>query len=110
MARWSRICSPERARRDRLAPATSPRVDGQRQLRNDGSRSRGEDGPRKSGFGPRSFPNSLAPPSRAPQGMTDVTSILEAIGQGDPAAAERLLPLVYDELRRLAARQLGREA
>jgi RNA polymerase sigma factor (TIGR02999 family) len=41
--------------------------------------------------------------------MSDVTSILSAIKQGDPLAAERLLALVYDELRRLAARQLARE-
>lgn len=41
--------------------------------------------------------------------MTDVTRILSAIEQGDPQAAERLLPLVYDELRRLAAAQLIRE-
>ena len=32
--------------------------------------------------------------------MSDVTRILSAIEQGDPTAAERLLPLVYDELRR----------
>jgi RNA polymerase sigma factor (TIGR02999 family) len=36
--------------------------------------------------------------------------VLAAIGQGDPQAAEQLLPLVYDELRRLAARRLAREA
>jgi RNA polymerase sigma factor (TIGR02999 family) len=41
--------------------------------------------------------------------MKDVTQILSAIEQGDPRAAEQLLPLVYDELRRLAARQLARE-
>jgi RNA polymerase sigma factor (TIGR02999 family) len=41
--------------------------------------------------------------------MTDVTRILSAIEQGDPHAAERLLPLVYDELRRLAARRLAQE-
>jgi DNA-directed RNA polymerase specialized sigma24 family protein len=41
--------------------------------------------------------------------MSDVTHILEAIGQGDPRAAEQLLPLVYDELRRLAARKLAHE-
>ncbi|MFO0891358.1 MAG: ECF-type sigma factor [Isosphaeraceae bacterium] len=41
--------------------------------------------------------------------MSDVTEILSAIGQGDPVAAERLIPLVYDELRRLAARKLARE-
>jgi RNA polymerase sigma factor (TIGR02999 family) len=42
--------------------------------------------------------------------MTDVTRILSAIEQGDSHAAEQLLPLVYDELRRLAAAKLGREA
>ena len=43
--------------------------------------------------------------------MSDVTQILVAIEQGDPHAAEQLLPLVYDELRKLAAAKLGpREA
>src|SRR5881398_471910 len=42
-------------------------------------------------------------------GMSDVTEILSAIEQGDPRAAEKLLPLVYDELRRLAARKLAQE-
>jgi RNA polymerase sigma factor (TIGR02999 family) len=42
--------------------------------------------------------------------MSEVTRILEAIGQGDPGAADQLLPLVYAELRRLAAAQLAREA
>src|SRR5262245_36342236 len=42
--------------------------------------------------------------------MNQVTQILSAIEQGDPKAAEQLLPLVYDELRRLAARWLSREA
>src|SRR5262245_17864642 len=41
--------------------------------------------------------------------MTDVTRILDAIAQGDPQAAEQLLPLVYDELRRLAAQKLAQE-
>jgi RNA polymerase sigma factor (TIGR02999 family) len=41
--------------------------------------------------------------------MNDVTRILSAIEAGDPRAAERLLPLVYDELRRLAAQKLARE-
>ena len=41
--------------------------------------------------------------------MNDVTCILLAIEQGDPKAAERLLPLVYEELRRLAAGYLLRE-
>jgi RNA polymerase sigma factor (TIGR02999 family) len=42
--------------------------------------------------------------------MSEVTRILTAIEQGDPHAADRLLPLIYDELRRLAARRLAREA
>ena len=42
--------------------------------------------------------------------MTEVTRMLSAIEQGDPHAAEQLLPLVYDELRRLAAQRLAREA
>ncbi len=41
--------------------------------------------------------------------MNEVTRILEAVEQGDPAAAEQLLPLVYEELRRLAAQRLTRE-
>ena len=41
--------------------------------------------------------------------MSDVTSILSAIEQGDPNAAEQLLPLVYDELRKLAAAMLAQE-
>jgi RNA polymerase sigma factor (TIGR02999 family) len=41
--------------------------------------------------------------------MNDVTRILAAIEQGDPHAAPQLLPLVYDELRRLAASHLSRE-
>jgi RNA polymerase sigma factor (TIGR02999 family) len=41
--------------------------------------------------------------------MNDVTRILSAIEQGDPEAAEQLLPLVYDELRKLAARKLAQE-
>jgi RNA polymerase sigma factor (TIGR02999 family) len=41
--------------------------------------------------------------------MTNVTHILSAIEQGDPQAAEQLLPLVYDELRKLAAQKLAQE-
>ena len=41
--------------------------------------------------------------------MSEVTRILSAIEQGDPHAAEQLLPLVYDELRRLAAQRLAQE-
>ena len=41
--------------------------------------------------------------------MNDVTRVLSAIDRGDPAAAEQLLPLVYDELRKLAARKLAHE-
>jgi RNA polymerase sigma factor (TIGR02999 family) len=42
--------------------------------------------------------------------MSEVTRILTAIEQGDPVAAEQLLPLVYDELRKLAAQRLARES
>src|SRR3974377_271897 len=41
--------------------------------------------------------------------MSDVTRILSAIEQGAPHAAEKLLPLVYDELRKLAAQKLAQE-
>jgi RNA polymerase sigma factor (TIGR02999 family) len=41
--------------------------------------------------------------------MSEVTRILSAIEQGDPTAAEQLLPLVYDELRKLAAQRLAQE-
>ena len=41
--------------------------------------------------------------------MTDVTRILSAIEQGDPSATEQLLPLVYDELRKLAAAKMAQE-
>jgi RNA polymerase sigma factor (sigma-70 family) len=41
--------------------------------------------------------------------MSEVTRILDAVGQGDPKAAAQLLPLVYDELRRLAAEKMARE-
>jgi RNA polymerase sigma factor (TIGR02999 family) len=41
--------------------------------------------------------------------MSDITRILSAIEQGDPHAAEQLLPLVYDELRQLAAQKLAQE-
>jgi RNA polymerase sigma factor (TIGR02999 family) len=41
--------------------------------------------------------------------MTDITRILSAIEQGDPSAAEQLLPLVYDELRKMAAQKMARE-
>jgi RNA polymerase sigma factor (TIGR02999 family) len=41
--------------------------------------------------------------------MSEVTRILSAIEQGDPHAAEQLLPLVYDELRKLATQKLAQE-
>lgn len=43
-------------------------------------------------------------------GMSDVTRILEQIEAGDPSAAEQLLPLVYDELRKLAAARMAAES
>jgi RNA polymerase sigma factor (TIGR02999 family) len=42
--------------------------------------------------------------------MKEVTRILSAVEQGDPHAAEQLLPLVYEELRKLAAQRLAQEA
>src|SRR5262249_9007620 len=51
--------------------------------------------------------------SRVPRGklsgMSEVTRILSAIEQGDPNAAAELLPLVYDELRKLAAARMAEE-
>ena len=44
--------------------------------------------------------NRVGPPSLKATPMTDVTRILSAIEQGDPSAAEQLLPLVYEELRK----------
>lgn len=41
--------------------------------------------------------------------LSDVTRVLSAIEQGDPSAAEQLLPLVYDELRKLASQRLAHE-
>src|SRR5262249_22542953 len=51
---------------------------------------------------PKHFP-------RAVPRMSEVTRILSAIEQGDPSAAEPLLPLVYAELRKLAAQKLAKE-
>ena len=42
--------------------------------------------------------------------MSDVTRILSEIEQGDPSAAEQLLPLVYEELRKLAAQKMAGES
>src|ERR1041385_9105771 len=42
--------------------------------------------------------------------MSDVTHILERVEAGDPIAADQLLPLVYEELRQLAAARMAREA
>src|SRR3954471_24862614 len=42
--------------------------------------------------------------------MSDVTLILQAVGRGEKQASEELLPLVYEELRRLAASRMAREA
>src|SRR6187397_2587295 len=41
--------------------------------------------------------------------MSDSTQILAAIEQGDPSASEKLLPLVYDELKKLAAQRMSQE-
>ena len=41
--------------------------------------------------------------------MSDVTQILDAIGRGDEHASEQLLPMIYQDLRRLAASMLAQE-
>jgi RNA polymerase sigma factor (TIGR02999 family) len=56
---------------------------------------------------PLYYEHWLAPPLDIP--MSEVTQILSAIERGDPHAADQLLPLVYDELRKLAAQRLGQE-
>jgi RNA polymerase sigma factor (TIGR02999 family) len=45
-----------------------------------------------------------------PDAVHDVTQILQAVQRGDAKAAERLIPLIYDELRKVAAQKLAREA
>src|SRR5262245_60635318 len=49
------------------------------------------------------------PPISYSEGVSDVTKILERVEQGDPKAADQLLPLVYDELRKLAAARMANE-
>src|SRR3954462_12336206 len=51
----------------------------------------------------------ISPSHRGVPPMSEVTRILTAIGQGDPHAAEQLLPLVYEELRALAGQKLAQE-
>jgi RNA polymerase sigma factor (TIGR02999 family) len=62
--------------------------------------------PRRSGIGPGR--DAAGWFGTAPE-MNEVTRILSAIERGEPQAAERLLPLVYDELRKLAAQRLAQE-
>src|SRR5262249_56007697 len=59
------------------------------------------------GPGPGCWP--VAPAAVMLDRMSDVTRLLSAIEQGDPSAAAQLLPLVYDELRQLAAQKLAHE-
>src|SRR6476469_9498264 len=61
---------------------------------------------RRSGVGPG---RDAAGWSGGAPGMDEVTRILSAIERGDEQAAEQLLPLVYDELRKLASQQLAQE-
>lgn len=53
--------------------------------------------------------DAILVPQKQGCSVHEVTRILSAIEQGDPLAAEQLLPLVYDELRRLAAEKMARE-
>src|SRR5262249_47854965 len=59
--------------------------------------------PRREERAEETRPGAPGPP------MSEVTRILSAIDRGDPSAAEQLLPLVYDELRQLAAQKLAQE-
>jgi RNA polymerase sigma factor (TIGR02999 family) len=54
--------------------------------------------------------DAVSSPKRLMRHMSDATVMLAAIEAGDPKAAEQLLVLVYDELRRLAASKLAQEA
>src|SRR4029453_17429156 len=58
------------------------------------------------GAGFRSRP---APPRRMLGGMSEVTQLLDSAAAGDPKGAAELLPLVYDELRKLAAARMAAE-
>ncbi len=53
--------------------------------------------------------NRVSLPSSLYRQMSEVTRILSQIASGDPQAAEQLLPLVYDELRKLAAQKMAQE-
>jgi len=53
--------------------------------------------------------SALCPDRLSGHCMSEVTRLLTAVEQGDPAAADQLLPMVYEELRRLAASHLARE-
>ena len=59
-------------------------------------------------LGWKQFPGMLT--SDLPSGMSNVTHILESIQRGAPGAADELLALVYDELRRVAAQRIANEA
>jgi DNA-binding GntR family transcriptional regulator len=66
--------------------------------------------PHRSGVSPSVALVAQADGRGRPSAMTEVTQILASIEQGDAQVAEHLLPLVYAELRRLAAQKLAREA
>jgi RNA polymerase sigma factor (TIGR02999 family) len=63
--------------------------------------------PRRTRVGENLFRNSAVSAKSCP--LSDVTRILESIDQGDPKAADELLPLVYGELRKLAAAKMAKE-
>src|SRR5436190_14421890 len=74
------------------------------------SRTRSVDFRRRQDVGPsRAAPLRVGAPDFRLGPMTDVTRILSAIEQGDPQASEQLLPLVYEDLRKLAAQRLAQE-
>ena len=61
------------------------------------------------GFGGRVYSGEFLSRLEPEPPVSEVTRVLSAIEQGDPRAAEQLLPLVYEELRKLAAQKLAQE-
>src|SRR5262249_19865147 len=119
-----RVRAERRVRRGgRIRPGGPPPRDGQPR-RDDRGLPAGEAGRRSSGAvtgppgpAPGPEPGTIrgalpceSGPGPTGRPMNEVTHVLAALEQGDPHAADRLLPLVYDELRKLAAARLAAEA
>src|SRR5262249_21345546 len=84
-------------------PAPGRALPGRGRPADDLDRSRARPGLSRSAALPGFFPSVIVGV------MSEATRLLNAIDDGDPHAAEQLLPLIYDELRRLAAQKLAQE-